>query len=142
MKSYDNGIGDYCRRLINHISQKSAIDTLFFSENVFSKSFGNASLHSVSFFLHADNLFDWVMLMNNELKRRGREIFTEKGFDIIHCNDWLTATAGISLCKITGKPLVITLHSTEHERGHGIPHSTIISDVEWWACYEASHIIV
>jgi hypothetical protein len=91
--------------------------------------------------MHGDSLFNWSMLMNNELKRRSREIFDGTGFDIIHANDWVTSTSAISLAKFTEKPLVVTIHSTENERGFGAKHSGIISDMEWWLTYEAGCVL-
>jgi len=37
-------------------------------------------------------------------------------YDVIHCHDWLTIKAGISLKKKLGVPLVLTIHSTEYDR--------------------------
>ncbi len=37
-------------------------------------------------------------------------------FDVIHAHDWLTYPAGAAVAKITGKPLVVHVHSTEHDR--------------------------
>ena len=37
-------------------------------------------------------------------------------FDIIHAHDWMTFSAGVSLKNITGKPLVIHMHSLEKDR--------------------------
>ena len=37
-------------------------------------------------------------------------------FDIIHAHDWLTYQAGIDAKKISGKPLVVHVHSTEFDR--------------------------
>ena len=98
-------------------------------------------IHRVPFMIHGDNLFNWSMLMNNELKRRAREIFEAEGFDIIHGNDWLTSTSAISLSKFTERSLVATIHSTEKERGFGIAHSGLISDMEWWLTYEAKCVL-
>jgi hypothetical protein len=98
-------------------------------------------VHRVPLIIHGDNLFNWSMLMNNELKRRAREIFEGEGFGIIHANDWITSTAAISIAKFTEKPLVVTIHSTEKERGFGTPHSGLISDMEWWLTYEAGCVV-
>jgi glycosyltransferase involved in cell wall biosynthesis len=38
------------------------------------------------------------------------------GFDCIHAHDWMTFPAGIALAHVTGKPLVIHVHSTEFDR--------------------------
>ncbi|MCX6814798.1 MAG: glycosyltransferase family 4 protein [Candidatus Aenigmarchaeota archaeon] len=98
-------------------------------------------VHKVPLIIHGDSLFNWSMLMNNELKRCSREIFEWKGFDIIHGNDWITSTSAISLAKFTEKPLIVTIHSTEKERGFGTKHSSIISDMEWWLTYEAGCVL-
>ena len=98
-------------------------------------------VHRVPFMMHGDNLFNWSMLMNNEIKRRAREIFESEGFDIIHGNDWLTSASAISLFKFTERPLVATIHSTEKERGFGIAHSGLISDMEWWLSYESKRVL-
>jgi glycosyltransferase involved in cell wall biosynthesis len=37
-------------------------------------------------------------------------------FDVIHAHDWLTYPAGAAVAKVTGKPLVVHVHSTEHDR--------------------------
>ncbi len=98
-------------------------------------------VHKVPLIIHGDSLFNWSMLMNNELKRKSREIFEWKGFDIIHGNDWITSTSAISLAKFTEKPLVVTIHSTEKERGFGTKHSSLILDMEWWLTYEAGCVL-
>ena len=38
-------------------------------------------------------------------------------FDIIHAHDWMTMLAGMEIKKITGKPLVVHVHSLEVDRG-------------------------
>ncbi len=37
-------------------------------------------------------------------------------FDLIHAHDWLTFKAAIKLKKISGKPLIVHVHSTEFDR--------------------------
>lgn len=37
-------------------------------------------------------------------------------FDVIHTHDWLTAMAGEYAKKVSGKPLVLHIHSTEYDR--------------------------
>ncbi|MBU3683857.1 MAG: glycosyltransferase, partial [Phycisphaerales bacterium] len=37
-------------------------------------------------------------------------------FDVIHAHDWLTYPAGIALARVTGRPLVAHVHSTEFDR--------------------------
>ena len=40
----------------------------------------------------------------------------EGQFDVIHAHDWLTYFAGIAAKRVSGKPLVVHMHSTEFDR--------------------------
>jgi glycosyltransferase involved in cell wall biosynthesis len=40
----------------------------------------------------------------------------QESFDLVHAHDWMTAKAGVEISKITGKPLVFQIHSTEIDR--------------------------
>lgn len=61
-------------------------------------------------------------------------------FDIIHAHDWLTVLGGISAKRETGKPLVFTVHSTEHDRSIGNPCPWVM-DIEKYGINEADGII-
>jgi hypothetical protein len=98
-------------------------------------------VHQVGFVLGANNPFNWHMLMNNELKKRCRELMETTAFDIIHCIDWTAYPAAIGVSRMFDKPYVITLSSTEKERGFSINESGMIADMEWLSTYDASHII-
>lgn len=37
-------------------------------------------------------------------------------YDVVHAHDWLTYPAGLALAKVSGKPLVVHVHSTEFDR--------------------------
>jgi glycosyltransferase involved in cell wall biosynthesis len=37
-------------------------------------------------------------------------------FDVIHAHDWMTYPAGLWIARVTGKPLVVHVHSTEFDR--------------------------
>jgi len=40
-----------------------------------------------------------------------------KEFDVIHAHDWMTMLAGMEIKRLTGKPLVVHIHSLEIDRG-------------------------
>lgn len=42
-----------------------------------------------------------------------------RSFHLIHCHDWYSSAAGLAASRELGLPLVLSLHSTEHERAHG-----------------------
>ncbi|MDI9403655.1 MAG: glycosyltransferase [Limnohabitans sp.] len=46
-------------------------------------------------------------------------------FDVIHAHDWLTYPAGLAVQKLSGKPLLVHVHSTEFDRSGETPHQQI-----------------
>jgi len=40
----------------------------------------------------------------------------QESFDVIHAHDWMTYPAGIAVAAVSGKPLVVHVHSTEFDR--------------------------
>jgi glycogen synthase len=63
-----------------------------------------------------------------------------ENFDVIHAHDWLTYPAGIALARVTGKPLVVHVHSTEFDRsGESIHHR--VYDIERRGMLSAIRVI-
>ena len=87
-----------------------------------------------------DNLYNWSMMMNNELKEQVMQNVGDD-VDVIHANDWTTVPGGVALSKKLEKPLVLTFHSTENERGFRGEHAEIISELEWQGVYESDHVL-
>ncbi len=89
------------------------------------------------------NFLNWAFLFNHFLEKRLAVANNDFDFDLIHIHDWLVAPSGIGFKHFLSKPLVCTMHSTEHGRSslHD-PDSYMIDGMEWWACYEAGRIIV
>jgi glycosyltransferase involved in cell wall biosynthesis len=85
---------------------------------------------------YGDSLFDEVDRFSNELVEIGSRV----SFDLIHAHDWMTFKAGLRLRHLTGKPLVIHIHSLESDRcgSFGDPR---ISEIEKYACEIADRII-
>lgn len=46
-------------------------------------------------------------------------------FDVVHAHDWMTFRAGIAAKKVSGKPLVVHVHSTEIDRTGSIGNTTV-----------------
>jgi glycogen(starch) synthase len=61
-------------------------------------------------------------------------------FDLIHAHDWMTYPAGIAVAAVTGKPLVIHVHSTEFDRS-GEHVNQMIYDIERKGMHAADRII-
>lgn len=67
----------------------------------------------------------------------------DRGIQIVHAHDWLVAYAARALKQGLRRPLIATIHATEHGRNRGL-HNDLqryISNVEWWLTYEAWRVI-
>ncbi len=68
------------------------------------------------------------------------ELATHKQFDIVHAHDWMTYPAGIVVAAMSGRPLVIHVHSTEFDRS-GENVNQVIYDIERKAMHAADRVI-
>jgi glycosyltransferase involved in cell wall biosynthesis len=68
------------------------------------------------------------------------KLATEENFDVIHAHDWMTYPAGMAVAAVTGKPLVVHVHSTEFDRS-GEHVNQMIYDIERRGMHAADKII-
>ena len=61
-------------------------------------------------------------------------------FDVIHAHDWMTYPAGIAVAAMTGRPLIVHVHSTEFDRS-GEHVNQMIYDIERRGMHAADRII-
>jgi hypothetical protein len=99
-------------------------------------------VHPVHVNLQANDGFEWYMLLNVELVRCAAELTKTYAFDLIHGEEWCAIPASIACSKLLEKPLVVTFHSTEIERGARWPHSDLIRRLEMDGAKEASIVIL
>jgi glycosyltransferase involved in cell wall biosynthesis len=64
----------------------------------------------------------------------------EEDFDVVHAHDWMTYPAGIAVAAVTGRPLVVHVHSTEFDRS-GEHVNQMIYDVERRGMHAADKVI-
>ena len=64
----------------------------------------------------------------------------QEQFDVIHAHDWMTFPAGIAVAAVTGKPLVVHVHSTEFDRS-GEHVNQMIYDIERRGMHAAQKIV-
>lgn len=62
-------------------------------------------------------------------------------FDIIHAHDWLCFKAGIRAKELTGKPLIVHVHSTEFDRSGGGFIYQRIADIEKEGLEKADKVV-
>jgi len=61
-------------------------------------------------------------------------------YDLIHAHDWLTYPAGVALSLVTGKPLVVHVHSTEFDRS-GDNINQAVYDIERRGMHAAARVV-
>lgn len=66
--------------------------------------------------------------------------FKDEQFDVIHAHDWMTFPAGIAMARLTGKPLVLHVHSLEFDRS-GDNINARIAAIERWGLHAADAVI-
>ena len=67
-------------------------------------------------------------------------IAREEDFDIIHAHDWMTYPAGMAVSAMSGRPLIVHVHSTEFDRS-GENVNQRVYDIERQGLHTASHVI-
>jgi len=68
------------------------------------------------------------------------ELAFDEDFDVIHAHDWMTYPAGIAIAALTGKPLIVHIHSTEFDRS-GENVNQMIYDIERQGFHAADKVI-
>jgi glycogen synthase len=61
-------------------------------------------------------------------------------FDVVHAHDWMTYPAGLAIASLTGKPLVVHVHSTEFDRS-GVHINQKIYDIERRGMHGAMRVV-
>jgi glycosyltransferase involved in cell wall biosynthesis len=61
-------------------------------------------------------------------------------FDVVHAHDWMTYPAGLAIAGVTGKPLVVHIHSTEFDRS-GVHVNQKVYDIERRGMHGAMRVL-
>ena len=64
----------------------------------------------------------------------------DEPFDVIHAHDWMTYPAGLTVAALTGKPLVVHVHSTEFDRAGEHPSAEICA-IERMGMHQADRVV-
>jgi len=68
------------------------------------------------------------------------DLARQEDFDVIHAHDWMTYPAGVAVAGMTGKPLVVHIHSTEFDRS-GEHVNQVVYDIERQGMERANRVI-
>jgi len=86
---------------------------------------------------YGQNLFQEI----NNYAIVAEKLAVEIDFDVIHVHDWMTFPAGMAAKRISGRPLVVHVHSTEFDRS-GRSVNPVICAIEKEGLQAADKIIV
>lgn len=81
-----------------------------------------------------------IMEQVHKFEYNAKEIAATEDFDVVHGHDWMTFPAAISSAKITGKPAIVHVHSTEFDRS-GDNVNQQIYDIERHGMHESDKVI-
>lgn len=62
-------------------------------------------------------------------------------FDLIHAHDWLSFEAALAIKRASGKPLIVHVHSTEHDRAGDLCVNPAIAELERLGLRAADRIV-
>jgi glycosyltransferase involved in cell wall biosynthesis len=72
----------------------------------------------------SQDFFEWIRHMNASMAQTGGALLQQMNFALIHAHDWLVAEAAIALKHQFKRPLIVTIHATEHGRHGGLHNPT------------------
>ncbi len=64
----------------------------------------------------------------------------DEPFDVIHAHDWLTYPAGLALSRVSHRPLIVHVHSTEFDRSGDQVHQAVY-DIERRGMHGAHRVV-
>ena len=144
-KKFENGddISEYVKSLAEALVEKGhEAAVIAFDDGTYYTVDGRVEVIRTQLHYEGDSLYSWSMMLNNEMKEKARELLEDRDFDLIHANDWTTVPGATAMKEYLDRPIVLTVHSTENERGFSDPNSPMISEMEWKGCKSADKIIV
>jgi glycogen(starch) synthase len=92
----------------------------------------------------SESVLAWTQAFEHSLTRAGLRLVADWRPDVIHAHDWLVTQTAHTLRQVTGSPVVVTMHATEHGRQQGWltdPVPRAIHSAERWLCREAAAVI-
>ena len=117
------------KRQLRSMSENTDIEEeAFFEEEIYEEKNSNV---------------DYCGDMFQEIHRYARsavKLAVNEDFDVIHAHDWMTYPAGMAVAAVTGKPLVVHIHSTEFDRSGEHVNQTIY-DIERSGMQTADKVI-
>ena len=96
-------------------------------------------------YVYADGHEEWIDIYGQQqlYENAVGRLVPLRNFDIIHAHDWLTFRAGLTAKRLSGKPLIVHVHSIESDRAGGGQGSgnPLVQEIEALGLMMADRII-
>ncbi len=153
------GLGVACLALCKTLSQKGVsiqfvlpykadhgidfMDVIASSNNLPSRIFGAYDSSQFLPGLSAEDLSSAsdIFAIESQYQNKVRKIVKERTFDLIHAHDWLTFRAGLRARELSGKPLILHVHSVESDRAGSKQGNPLVHEIEELGLTLADHIV-
>lgn len=94
-------------------------------------------------YVKSDGTIEWVNIYDQQKYYESSvgSLVRKKEFDVIHAHDWLTFRAGIRAKQVSGKPLILHVHSVERDRAGGNDGNPLVREIEQLSMLIADKVI-
>lgn len=112
-----------------------------YSEQAFRQFMGNA--YESAGFIGEDGRIHWPSVLEYQpvFEKAVARLAGQREFDVIHAHDWLTFRAGLRVKEMSGKPLILHVHSLESDRAGGHPGNPLVREIEGVSFLLADRIV-
>lgn len=94
-------------------------------------------------FIKKDGQIEWhdIVSHSSVYEKSVEKLVTYSEFDVIHAHDWLTFRAALRAKAIKNRPLILHVHSIEHDRAGGKYGNPYVHEIEYMSLQVADQII-
>jgi len=85
---------------------------------------------SALFYHGSTELGNDIYTVESNYQKAIEKVVSERDFDLIHAHDWLTFRAALRAKELTGKPLIVHVHSVESDRAGGKQGNPLVHEIE------------
>lgn len=94
-------------------------------------------------YVHKNGRVEWFDMFGQQYNyEEAVEKLAEKlEFDVIHAHDWLTFRGALRAKEVSGKPLILHVHSIERDRAGGKQGNPMVREIEYTSMMLADRIV-
>lgn len=106
-------------RVLTRGNQPTTTEEIFGKDSNSTLRVTRAATDGLDIDFTAESVVAWTQAFEHSLIRAGLPLISDWQPDVIHAHDWLVAQTARTLHQVSGAPLVVTMHATEHGRQQG-----------------------